>query len=246
MIRGAIARYQDIQWPLLTLRCTTVMLLVVIITMGCGPGKIVFAPEERSKLKDEPEIIAFRYEGTVLAAIPESPSSGVYTYERIVVREEPLIPLMESFFAAIKAELNLGTIRTLQEPRHHEPDYRFELDQSIEQEKELYRIKRTFQSGMVFDFDKSNVVFAPDPSQYRSIAFTRTDSQVRFIVQLWARARLIKVEEQKVLWQGVCIINDGGMTLVDFREAGNPLVQEKLDRAIKACSQEWISQFMGK
>lgn len=239
-------RYQDIQWPLLALRYTTVLLLAVMSTTGCGPGKIVFAPEERAKLKDEPEIIAFRYESAVLAAIPEAPSSGVYTYERTAVREEPLIPLMESFLAAIKAELNLGAIRTLQEPRHHEPDYRFELDQSIEREKELYRIKRAFQRGLVFDFDKRNLVFSPDPMQYRSIAFTRTDGQVRFIVQLWARARLVKVEEQKVLWQGVCTINDGGMTLADFREAGSPLVQEKLDGAVKACAQELIAQFLGK
>lgn len=238
-------RCQNIQRHLLVGRGLAAIILVMITT-GCGPGKIVLAPEERSKLKEEPEIIAFRYEGPVLAAIPGAPASGEYTYERIVVREEPLIPLMERFLAAIKAELNLGTIRTLLEPRHHGPDFRFSLDQSAEREQDLYRIKRTFQTGLVFDFDKNNVLFSPDPSQYRSIAFTRTDSQVRFIVQFWARARLIKVNEQKVLWQGVCIVTNGGMTLADFREASNPLVQEKLDGAINACAEELTAQFMGK
>lgn len=160
-----IMRCQNIQRHLLVGRGLAAIILVMITT-GCGPGKIVLAPEERSKLKEEPEIIAFRYEGPVLAAIPGAPASGEYTYERIVVREEPLIPLMERFLAAIKAELNLGTIRTLLEPRHHGPDFRFSLDQSAEREQDLYRIKRTFQTGLVFDFDKNNVVFSPDPSHH--------------------------------------------------------------------------------
>jgi hypothetical protein len=64
-------RYQNIQLPLHAGRYLEVIIVVVMMTAGCvmGPGKIVIAPEERLKLKDEPEITAFRYAKNVYLSL---------------------------------------------------------------------------------------------------------------------------------------------------------------------------------
>jgi hypothetical protein len=239
MIEGTIMRYQDIQLPLLTGRCTAVILLLVLLTAGCGPGKIAIAPEELLKLKEEPEIIAFRYYSTVILTKPHKPFGNIYDeYEKIEVKEEPLTPLMESFLAAIKAELKLNNIRTLQEPRHHDPEYRFRLDRSRERTPDLIHLQRTFQTGLVFDFDRDYIVFEIDSWS--------PHIQPVYCVHLWAKARLIRINDREILWQGVCDLHDCGLTLDDFRQPIKPLVQEELDSVIKACAQELTAQFMGK
>jgi len=231
----------NIQWPLYAGRCTAVIILAVMMTAGCGPAKIALAPEERLRLKEEPEITAFRYHhSAVLVLIREA--DATQTLEKVDVKEEPLIPLMDNFLAAIKVELNLGTIRTLQEPRHHGPEHRFRSGQSAKREQDLYLIKRTFQTGLVFDFDRDIFIFEPDPFDLHP----KPGGKARYRVHLWARVSLINVSEQKILWQGVCDITDGGLTLDDFRQPIKPLVQEKLDSAIKVCSTELTKQFMGK
>ncbi len=220
------------------------LVVAAMLLAACGPRRIEIAPEERSKLNEEPEIIAFHYPGAVLVVISHAFTPA--TYENVSVKEEPLIPLMEGFLAAIKAELKLGTIRTLQQPRHHGPEYRFRSDQSAEREKDLYQIKRTFQTGMVFDFDRDGLVFEPDPSAHPRVINLMTNGKLHYRVHLWAKASLIRVSEQKILWQGVCDITDGGLTRDDFSQPDNPLVQEKLDSAVKACVLELTAQFMGK
>jgi len=235
--------YKDIQWPLHADWCAVAIMLVVMMTAGCGPRKIAIAPEERLKLKEEPGITAFRYDhSAVFVLIRETDVFHTLTLEKVAVKEEPLIPLQESFLAAVKTELNLDNIRTLPEPRHHGPDYRFRLDRSIEREPDLIQIRRTFQTGLVFDFDRDIYIFEPDPFDLHP----KPGGKALYRVHLWAKASLIRVNEQKILWQGVCDITDGGLTLADFRQPIKPLVQEKLDGAIKACAQELTAQFMGK
>ena len=236
--------HDDTHWVLLSSRSLIALLAVAMLLAACGPRRIAIAPDERSKLKEAPEIIAFRYPSAVLVVITEA--FGPATYETVVVKEEPLISLMESFLTAIKAELKLGNIRTLQEPRHHGPEYRFRLDYSSEREQDLIQIRRTFQTGLVFDFDRDGIVFELDPSAHPRTIDLITNGKAHYRVHVWAKASLIRVSEQKILWQGVCDITDGGLTRDDFRQPNNPLVQEKLDTAIKACAQELTAQFLGK
>jgi hypothetical protein len=209
-----------------------------MLTTGCAPGKRAIAPEMRSKLNEEPEIIAFRY--NMPAVLFQEVASGFHNPppKEITVKQEPLIPLMENFLAAVTAELKLDNIRALPEPRRHHPNYRWHLDRGPERTYDLIQIQRTFQTGLVFDFDRHLTVFDND--------FWALRIWAKYHVHLWAKARLIRVSDQKILWQGVCDIGDGDFTLNDFQQPITPLIQETLDRAIETCGQEWFAQFMGK
>jgi hypothetical protein len=247
-------RSQDIQWPLPAGLCTAAILLFAMLTAGCGPGKRALSPEVRSSLKDEPEIIAFRYSfrGVILQKYHKPGTPIADTVRLFQVREEPLIPLMESFLAEVKAELRLDNIRALPEPRHHDPNNRWHLDRHPERTYDLIRIERTFQTGLVFDFDRDPCVFDSDD--------LTPGVKGRYGVHLSARARLIRANTMEILWQGVCEIVDRGLTLDDFPETSDPsaqekpvstikasaLAQEKLDKAVRACAKELTTQFMGK
>lgn len=227
------------------------MIIILMMIAGClnGPGKIAIAPDVRSKLKDEPEIIAFRYHfnGIVAAFTGLGGPTSIFdtgSFEHVEVKEEPLIPLQESFLAAIKAELKLDNIRALPEPRHHHPENRWLLDRFPERAYDLIQMQRTFQTGLAFDFDRDFIVFGQDP--YSMHVHLITSGNVHYCVNLWARARLIRIQEKKILWQGVCDIAIGGLIRDDFREPIKPVVQEKLDSAINACSKELVTQFLGK
>jgi len=223
---------------------------------GCAPGKSALAPDVRSKLREQAEITAFRYyfRAPILNKYfrPGDPVSGTHVNDSVKlteVREEPLIPLMDSFLAAVKADLELDNIRALPEPRHHHPNNRWHLDRPKERGYDLDQIQRTFQTGLVLDFDRAPAVFDND--------YVTPFLRARYRVHLDARVRLIRVDDQEILWQGVCEVIDGGLTLEDFPGAGemtseittvrvNALAQEKLNRAIKTCVKELVKQFMGK
>jgi hypothetical protein len=172
-------------------------------------------------------------------------------YKMIEIREDPLIPLMESFISAVKAELKLNNIHTLPESRHHHPEYRWHFDRDPERTYDLIQIQRTYQTGLIFDFNRAAIVF--DVDFFKSA----------FRVHVWAKARLIRVNDQRILWQGVCEISDHRITLDDFQfdppaaddpwAQANPgtgkasaSAQEKLDKAAKACAEELTAQFLGK
>jgi hypothetical protein len=243
-VGDAIMRSRDIQRQLPAGLCTAAILLAVILTAGCGPGKRALAPEVRSTLKDEHEIIAFRYHlrGVILHKYHGPGKSMADTFKLFLVKEEPLIPMMESFITAVKAELKLDNIRTQPESRHHQP----------EGTDDLIAIQRSFRTGLVFDFDRAPVVFDSDD--------LTPGLNGRYGVHLSARARLIRANTMEILWQGACEIIDRGLTLDDFPETGDPsaqekpaptikasaLAQEKLDKAVAACARELTMQFMGK
>ncbi len=245
-------RCQDIQCPLLAGLCTAAVLLAVMMTAGCvtGPRKIAIAPDVRLKLNEAPEIIVFRY-GHPAVLVALTGLAGKDTYRNTAVKDEPLIPLQEGFISAVKAELKLDNIRTLPEPRHHDPDYRFRLDRYREQTRDLVLLQRTFQTGLVFEFDRDGIVFGLDP--YSTHLHPITSGNVHYRVHLWAKVSLIRVNEKNILWQGVCDITEGGLIRDDFQDSSDTtaikvsaLVQEKLDKSIKACVQEWTAQFMGQ
>jgi hypothetical protein len=246
-------KYKDLSWRLLAGRCTVAMILAVLLLAGCGPGKRSVSPEVRSKLNEETEIIAFRYSNFVILGKPHKPFEYIAdTYAIVKVREDPLIPLMENFLSAIKADLKLNNIRTLPESRHHHEKYRWHLDRGPERTYDLIEIQRTFQSGLVFDFDMRHRVFEFDRNVL--VDFRTWQIQETYVIIFSAKARLIRAKDQEILWQGVCEITDRGLTMEDFPEISDPsaqikagaLAQEKLDSAINACSKELVKQFMGK
>lgn len=249
-------RNYTLHMPLHGGRGFAVIIMVAMMTAGCAPGKSAIAPDVRSKLKEQAEITAFRYyfRAPVLLKYfrPGDPVSGTHvndSFKLTEVREEPLIPLMDSFLAALRTDLKLDNIRTLPDPRHHHPKNRWALDRVPERGYDLDQIQRTFQTGLVFDFDRNAAVFDND--------YVTPFLKARYRVHLDARVRLIRVNDQEILWQGVCEIIDGGLTLEDFPGASEPseqittvkvnaVVQEKLDGAVRACVKELVTQFMGK
>lgn len=255
-------KYQDMQWFRTISRYVVAIMLPVLLLTGCGPGKRAISPDVRSKLNEETEIIAFRYynHNFVWLRNPRKPFEHIDDWYALVnVREEPLVPLMENLLSAIKADLKLNNIRALPEPIHHHKDYRWQLDRHPERTYDLIQIQRIFQTGLVLDFDMDRAVFHFDRNVL--VDFRTWQTREAYYLDFSAKARLIRVKDQDILWQGVCEITDGGLTREDFPEIGGPsaqtkktasrvklsaVAQEKLDSAINACSKELVRQFMGR
>ena len=202
-MRNSISnKRSNIHWSLIVGQAFAAFILASLLTSGCAPGKSAIAPEVRAKLKEQAEITAFRYYfcAPILSKYfrPGDPVSGTHVNDSLKlteVREEPLIPLMDSFLAVLRTDLKLENIRALPEPRHHHPNNRWSLDRAPERGYDLDQIQRTFQTGLVLDFDRNPAVFDND--------YVTPFLKARYRVHLDARVRLIRVDDQEILWQGV-------------------------------------------
>jgi hypothetical protein len=222
--------YRDGKWIVLAW-------VFLLIFCGCGPKLIRMDTGERARLK-QVNIQAVRYPppsfnvrtpGKALAGggglLGGFISLGLFksagekmTHDYSL--EDPVVAVKDRFLSSLDADLGIKASSV------NEPLGKDSLDE----------LKTTFEKGMVFDFKTIQWMlfyFPTDWSHYR-IAYS-------------ARSRLIRLEDSKILWQGVCefIGKDPktSPTWEELTENNGALLKIKLKEAADACSKELLAQF---
>lgn len=107
---------------------------------------------------------------------------------------------------------------------------------------EVGELKATLRSGVVLDFRTLEwaVVAAP-----KFIPFTAEHYQVSYMV----RARLVRLEDPKVVWQATCASQGrdakAKWTMEELTANEGVLLKEKLAEAAEACADELTAKFQG-
>jgi len=228
---------------------------VALLIGGCiGPREITVDPEELNILKTEPEIRAVHYlpwaSLTVLQELPNFSyylNRGPWRKAKFPVEfEDPISKIQDRFVAGLTKELNLHNVRSIGEARPPSGD--------------LYSpLKRTFGSGMVFDFETR---------YWRLYSSIYRNEKTNFMLTYAVRGRLIRVDDSNLLWKAICNVDLPFETSLDTKmfdlstgqdyesilililkrllaEEGSVL-KLKRDEAETRCSSELLKKFLGK
>lgn len=226
--------------------------LIALIGAGCAtplPEVATTRPIEKGEIpnfKEQPNIFVVRYEpepfeveterGAAQGLIPALIGEAIGQYvdrrkgETIAKKyslQDPTLQVKERFVSALTADLGLTNIRRVEPP--------FSKDDTS-------NLRVTLGTGVVFDFKTTKwSYFLNLPGE--GIQFM---PQSRYGVKYDVRARLIRLEDTKILWEAVCRYWEDSKRSVPLEEleANNgAILKTKFSEAAAFCSDGFRTQF---
>jgi hypothetical protein len=207
---------------------------------GCAPRLVGIDRDALLQLKDQPEIRVVRHPppafdlgnpgNTVLGSTfglsggsPVAGAQGRGEITRAFGLTDPARTVEERFTAALAFELGLSSFRPVDETAAGDG---------------LDDLQKAFETGVVLDLKTIHWGLSPDSKLW-----------TRYRLEYVARARLVRVEEAKVVWQGVCDASEreaeGGATLGELTADDAERLTEKFRDAAQACADELLGQILG-
>lgn len=214
---------------------TLVLLLALFLTYGCVPKsiKIKLENEDLVRIKEEKEILAVHYPGTSPSTYYRGSSGRAHPVEILFL---PLILIqdyqwskgvealsLEDPALRVKARF-LSTLKTAAVLKNVRA-----IQEPVGSDS-LAELKTLFAKGLILDVKTHYwVIFGNGPLEY------------------WARSRVVRLEDSKILWQGVCQISDGLKgSYEDVTSAEGAHLKVKLNEMADACSDQLVAQFFAK
>lgn len=225
--------------PNITVKLIRILLVPVIFLLmyGCTPTLIKMEQEELIHLKDQPDIQAVHYPpqnsfeffrsgltgGGVLLTLIDAARGSKMAKDYSLT--DPILKVKDRFLSSLDGHAGFKNIRSIQEP--HESD-------------DLEEVKRTFGTGVVIDFK----TYAWGLSESASALMIFRE---RYYVTYWARTRMIRLADSKIIWQGFCKIEGQDQkALGEFTANNGELLKVKLNEAADACAEQLLAQFFGQ
>jgi hypothetical protein len=133
---------------------------------------------------------------------------------------DPIVKVKNSFLSSIRTAFAQATVSELSAPLSDD---------------DLKQLKKEMQSGYLLDFKTFGWGIRHNP--FRDYSF----------VLYQGRARLVNISEEKIIWQGVCILEEKDPTAKpstkDFEIDNGALLKNYLAKAGTACTVELQRQF---
>jgi hypothetical protein len=207
---------------------------------GCAPRLVGIDRDALLQLKDQPEIRVVRHPppgfdlgnpgNTVLGSVfglsggsPVAGPQGTSEIARAFGLTDPARTLQDRFTASLAFELGLSSLHP--------------VDDAVSGDG-FDDLRRAFGTGVVLDLKTVRWGISPDP-QFGT----------RYRVDYAARARLVRVEEATVVWQGACDASEReaerGATLGELTADDAERLTEKFRDAAQACADELLGQILG-
>ncbi len=214
---------------------------LLAVVVGCAPRLIGLEHETLLRLKIEPEIQVIRYAPPTFdvdnpgnsvvgslsgvsggeLAVPSQGASAAQTGTAYGLAD-PARTVQDRVVASLGFEMGLKNLRPMAEVRPTDG---------------LDELGKAFSRGFVLDFKTLRWGLSYDPQ-----------SPTRYRVVYSARARLIRVADASLAWQGVCEASEGqavyGTTMGELMATDAALLRDKLDEAAGSCSEELVRQFL--
>lgn len=214
-----------------------VVSMIFLWMSGCSRTAIKMEGTERAHLHIQEEIEALHYptDHLTVMAPDESIGLGGMAGSRSEVGssegkqmieayglEDPSGSVKERFVSGLKANATVTNIQSTEAPlSFEEPD----------------ELKKIFARGMVLDFKTDRWALSSPNIRGADVIYS-------------ARARLIRLEDSKILWQGRC-----GVTAPEAKGTSNAeemiidagdLLKTKMDEAADHCAKALLAEFFGK
>lgn len=224
------------------------LVAATLLLPGCsGTRQIKIDPAIRAELKHKGEIKAIHYPS--YNGLSTSSNQGGRLRPEPLIRD-PLIQVKERFLSEVGTVLGLTNIRVIDEVRMART--------SPAISSPLPPLKRTFVKGYLFDFDPIWWTLTMDEGLLPNLTWDNVPAYLEYRV----RARLIDIENEKVVWQSICNI---GYIVSKFSDASSysepenerntvselladdyALLKIKVSKVAEICADQLVSQFLGK
>ena len=210
------------------------------LVAGCAPRFVGIDRDTLLRLKDQPEIRVVRHPppafdlgnpgNTVLGSVfglsggsPVAGPQGTGEIARAFGLTDPARTVQDRFTASLAFELGLSSLRPVD---------------NVVSGDGFDDLQKAFGTGVVLDLKTMRWGISPDP-QFGT----------RYRVDYAARARLVRVEEATVVWQGACDASEReaerGATLGELTADDAERLTEKFRDAAQACADELLGQILG-
>jgi hypothetical protein len=217
----------------------SLIFVTVSLLTGCGGlQKVQLTEGERAGLKNYPGIRAVHREPPVLTVttagrvllddLTLGTAGGVKNLAKLFAITDPAIAVKESLVLTMEKDAGFKKLAIMPQPLARESPDTFEV------------VKAAYKSGVVLDVMTLNwggMYFPTDWTHYR--------------LGYLAQARLVRLEDGKVLWSGWCNYSsdqDGGPSpSMDELNANNgALIKKIYAEAGKRCSRQLADQFFNR
>lgn len=220
---GAKERMAGQMWALL-------VPLVISLAAGCAPRLIKLEPQELARVQRlEGEIRAVHYSPATLyvtGGIGDfDPISLVLTirattWVRGLSLEDPILRVKDRFVTALETEVGLKNLRTIPTPLGSDS---------------LDHLRAELGKGVVLDFKTLTPPPAGGWALYAGIFWSTYAYS--------ARARLIRLDDSRILWQGLCKISEKIPPLRVLEEDDGQAFKTRIEESAVICARQLIQQF---
>lgn len=197
------------------------LLLALLLTCGCFPKLIKMEKAELARLKDEGEIQAIHYRGKLPEVNTDSSSNSEAEVLVLPFTSYQLRLILEDPVLRVKERIVLAMDAALELKSVRliqEPLVGDDLDQ----------LKAALGKGLAIDF--------------KTIIWNLDRKKIWYV----ARSRLIRLEDSKILWQGVCDVKNhlpGSWDELMATEAA--LLKKRLNEVAENCALTLLAQLRG-
>jgi hypothetical protein len=195
---------------------------------------ITLDARDRDRLKTESEILAIYY--VPWTSLPTRGDASRYSP---IALEDPLETVREQFLSTARVEFGSTKFRFLGVQQFPYPlgvkHYAIEVS----------KLTRVFGSGLVLDFQTTG--WALDVwGDEKSWQFTMTNVDAPALLAYTARARLVDLGLEKVLWQANCYAHTERHTAREWVANQHELLKIKRDEVAAHCAEQLIESFLEK
>ena len=215
------------------------ILLLLTLSAGCAAKPIPMDHVERASLSSGQELRILYYEppdfkvppgtmplimfgavGGAIAAANMEQSQGQQTVKEYDV-QDPIIQVSRRFVPRVGALLNVDMFG----------------ETSPRQDDDIDSLKREFSQGYILDLKTSKWgIFRKPFETFHYVAYR-------------GRARIIRISENKIIWQGVCDLeekdNDKMPHITEFEANNGALLKDNLTKLAASCADELLKQLAG-
>ena len=185
-----------------------ILVATLIVLPGCPSQQVLMTPDDRLSLSSQPHIIAIhyppeeifrlRYPGEILGG-PFATLAAQYEAARLkrdLRLEDPALGVKDRLVNALRANFNITKVRTVSEYPHTIIAFETYMEArragsalDVETSRRMLdsTLKETFQTGVVLEVQTRRWMLESARVVYS------------------ARARLLRVADSAVIWQGICV-----------------------------------------
>jgi hypothetical protein len=215
----------------------TLTLFIVVLFSACSPQIVKIDQATRESIKEISRIKVIYYSppelwmpfsqagplpafGVLGEVLAPQKVEGSQVIKAYDV-QDPVIRVRDKFFSSISKQLKLNTLSLLEEPLAEDtPD----------------KLKTKFPQDTIFDFKTTMWGISTDPFQgYHYVLYH-------------ARGRLIQFPESKIIWQGICRVEDKDSTRMphwsEFIENNGAILKEKLNNLAISCADDLAEHYL--
>ena len=197
------------------------LFLGLLLTYGCFPKLIKMEKAELARLKDEGEIQAIHYSGKFLEVDTDSSSNSEAEVLVLPITSCQLCLILEDPVLKVKERVVLAmdaAVELKSVRLIQEPLVGDDLDQ----------LKAALGTGLAIDF--------------KTIIWNLDHKTIWYV----ARSRIIRLEDSKILWQGVCDVKNHLLgSWAEHMAAEAALLKKRLNEVAESCAQNLEFQLLG-